>query len=40
MKKMEASFAREPLIDEACEKLGMDPIEFRKKHHRGVGGLG
>ncbi|KMY66014.1 hypothetical protein AAU61_18780 [Desulfocarbo indianensis] len=37
---MQSSFVRETLIDEACEKIGMDPIEFRKKHHRGVGGLG
>ncbi|MGD8386193.1 MAG: molybdopterin-dependent oxidoreductase [Desulfobacteraceae bacterium] len=37
---MQSSFVRETLVDEACEKIGMDPIEFRKKYHRGVGGLG
>jgi xanthine dehydrogenase molybdenum-binding subunit len=37
---MQSSFVREALIDEACEKIGMDPVEFRMKHHRDVGGLG
>ncbi len=37
---MQSSFVRETLIDEACEKIGMDPIVFRKKYHRDVGGLG
>lgn len=37
---MQSSFVREVLVDEACEKLGMDPIEFRKKYRRKVGGLG
>jgi xanthine dehydrogenase molybdenum-binding subunit len=37
---MQSSFVRETLIDEACEKIGMDPIEFRMKYHRDVGGLG
>ncbi len=37
---MQSSFVRETLIDEACEKIGMDPVEFRMKYHRGVGGLG
>jgi len=37
---MQSTFVREVLVDEACEKIGMDPIAFRKKHHRGVGGLG
>ncbi|MFH1113746.1 MAG: molybdopterin cofactor-binding domain-containing protein [Pseudomonadota bacterium] len=37
---MQSSFARETLIDEACEKIGMDPVEFRMKYHRDVGGLG
>ncbi len=37
---MQSSFVRETLVDEACEKIGMDPIQFRKKYHRGVGGLG
>lgn len=34
---IQSSFARETLLDEACEKIGMDPIEFRKKYHRQVG---
>lgn len=37
---MQSSFVRESLIDEACEKIGMDPVEFRRKYHRDVGGLG
>ncbi|MBN2466555.1 MAG: molybdopterin-dependent oxidoreductase [Deltaproteobacteria bacterium] len=37
---MQSTFAREILVDEVCEKIGMNPIEFRKKYHRGVGGLG
>ncbi len=37
---MQSSFVRETLIDEACEKINMDPIVFRKKYHRDVGGLG
>jgi xanthine dehydrogenase molybdenum-binding subunit len=37
---MQSTFVREILVDQACEKLGVDPIEFRKKHHRRVGGLG
>ena len=37
---MQSSFVRETLVDEACEKIGMDPISFRKKYHRDVGGLG
>ena len=37
---MQSSFVRETLIDEACEKIGMDPVEFRMKYHRDVGGLG
>ena len=37
---VQSTFVREILVDEACERLGMDPIEFRKKYHRRVGGLG
>lgn len=37
---MQSSFVRETLVDEACEKIGMDPVQFRKKYHRNVGGLG
>ncbi len=37
---MQSSFVRETLVDEACAKIGMDPVLFRKKYHRGVGGLG
>ena len=37
---MQSSFVREVVVDEACEKIGMDPVEFRMKYHRGVGGLG
>lgn len=36
----QSSFARETLVDEVCEAIGMDAVEFRLKHHRGVGGLG
>jgi len=37
---MQSTFAREVLVDEVCEKLGMDPIDFRIKYHRKPGGLG
>lgn len=37
---VQSSFARETLVDEVCEKIGMDPIEFRLKYHRKVGELG
>jgi xanthine dehydrogenase molybdenum-binding subunit len=36
----QSSFVRETLIDEVCEKIGVDPVEFRIRHHRKVGGLG
>ena len=31
---------RETLVDEVCEQIGMDPLEFRLKYHRRPGGLG
>jgi xanthine dehydrogenase molybdenum-binding subunit len=37
---MQSTFVREALLDEACERINMDPIEFRRKYHRQVGGLG
>jgi len=37
---MQSSFVRETIVDEAIAQLGMDPIEWRMKHHRNVGGLG
>lgn len=33
----EAMFIFEQLIDEACEKISMDPMEFRLKNHRRAG---
>ncbi|HEX9990254.1 MAG TPA: xanthine dehydrogenase family protein molybdopterin-binding subunit [Chloroflexia bacterium] len=30
---VEGTFALESAIDELCEKLGMDPLEFRRKNH-------
>ncbi len=36
----QSSFCRETLVDEVCEQIGMDPVEFRMKAHRKVGGLG
>jgi len=37
---MQSTFVRETLVDEICEKIGMDPVEFRMKFHGKVGGLG
>ncbi|AGL00671.1 xanthine dehydrogenase family protein molybdopterin-binding subunit [Desulfoscipio gibsoniae] len=37
---MQSTFVRETLVDEICQKVGMDPVEFRMKFHRKVGGLG
>lgn len=37
---VQSSFVRETLVDEACVKIGLDPVAFRKKYHREVGGLG
>ncbi len=36
----QSSFVRETLVDEVCEQIGMDPLEFRLKYHRRPGGLG
>jgi xanthine dehydrogenase molybdenum-binding subunit len=36
----QSSFARETLVDQVCEQIGMDPVEFRIKAHRKAGGLG
>jgi len=36
----QSSFVRETILDEAIAKLGLDPVEWRIKHHRKVGGLG
>lgn len=33
----QAYFILEQLVDMACEKIGMDPLEFRFKNHRRVG---
>ncbi len=33
----QSTFVMEQLIDLACEKIGMDPMEFRLKNHRGAG---
>jgi len=30
---VEGTFALESAVDELCEKLGMDPLEFRRKNH-------
>jgi len=36
----QSSFVRETIVDEAVAKLGIDPVEWRLKYHRRVGGLG
>ena len=33
----QAYYVLEQLVDMACEKIGMDPLEFRLKNHRRVG---
>ena len=33
----QAYFILEQLVDMVCEKIGMDPLEFRLKTARGVG---
>ncbi|MFC1956064.1 xanthine dehydrogenase family protein molybdopterin-binding subunit, partial [Chloroflexota bacterium] len=33
----QAYYILEQLVDMACEKIGMSPLEFRFKNHRGVG---
>ncbi len=33
----QAMFVLEQLVDMACEKIGMDPVEFRLKNHRQTG---
>ncbi len=33
----EAMWALEQVVDMACEKIGMDPLEFRMKNHRRAG---
>jgi xanthine dehydrogenase molybdenum-binding subunit len=33
----QSTFASESLIDRACNELGIDPLEWRKKFHKGVG---
>jgi xanthine dehydrogenase molybdenum-binding subunit len=33
----ENTFAVEQIVDRACSKLGIDPIEWRKKWHKGIG---
>ena len=33
----QTSFVQEQLVDEACEKLGIDSVEWRKKWHKSIG---
>jgi xanthine dehydrogenase molybdenum-binding subunit len=33
----QTNFVLEQMVDQGCEKLGIDPVEWRKKWHKGVG---